>query len=92
MTWAVNPATGTTLTPSGNTATLRSSVAGNYSVTATSVADGSKSASSSVAVSSGGTGVFKAIAGGGSHSLALKNDGTVIGWGNNDYGQITIPK
>jgi hypothetical protein len=25
------------------------------------------------------------------HSLALKSDGTVVGWGNNDYGQITIP-
>ena len=54
VTWAVNSATGTTLTPNGNTVTLRSSVAGNYSVTATSVADGSKNASSSVTVSIGG--------------------------------------
>jgi parallel beta-helix repeat protein len=27
-----------------------------------------------------------AIAGGGSHTIALKNDGTVWAWGNNDYG------
>jgi alpha-tubulin suppressor-like RCC1 family protein len=25
------------------------------------------------------------------HSLALKNDGTVVGWGYNEYGQATIP-
>ena len=25
------------------------------------------------------------------HSLALKADGTVVGWGDNDYGQTTIP-
>ena len=28
-----------------------------------------------------------AIAAGGAHSLALKADGTVVGWGYNDYGQ-----
>ena len=28
-----------------------------------------------------------AVAAGGAHSLALKNDGTVWGWGNNEYGQ-----
>jgi len=32
-----------------------------------------------------------AIAAGVYHSLALKADGTVIGWGNNDFGQITVP-
>jgi hypothetical protein len=32
-----------------------------------------------------------AIAAGYVHSLALKSDGTVIGWGRNDSGQITIP-
>ncbi len=32
-----------------------------------------------------------AIAAGGLHSLALKADGSVIGWGNNDYGQSYIP-
>ena len=96
VTWVVNPASGTTLTPNGNTVTFRSSVAGNYSVTATSVADESKSASASVTVSSGGTGgngAFKAIAAGDSHSLALKNDGTIIGWGSNGSGsgQTTVP-
>ena len=29
-----------------------------------------------------------AIAGGGQHSLALKNDGTVWTWGDNEYGQL----
>ncbi|MBM3274923.1 MAG: hypothetical protein FJZ00_07205, partial [Candidatus Sericytochromatia bacterium] len=28
------------------------------------------------------------VAGGGSHSLALKSDGTVWNWGNNSYGQL----
>ena len=32
-----------------------------------------------------------AIAAGESHSLALKDDGTVVGWGYNGYGQTTIP-
>jgi len=31
------------------------------------------------------------IAAGSSHSLALKDDGTVVGWGSNVDGQITIP-
>ena len=32
-----------------------------------------------------------AIAAGDDHSLALKADGTVVGWGDNFYGEITIP-
>jgi hypothetical protein len=32
-----------------------------------------------------------AIAGGGWHSLALKSDGTLTGWGRTDYGQAYIP-
>jgi len=32
-----------------------------------------------------------AIAAGGSHSLALKADGTVVAWGRNDYGQTNTP-
>jgi hypothetical protein len=31
------------------------------------------------------------IAAGSNHSLALKPDGTVVGWGNNDYGQRDAP-
>jgi len=37
------------------------------------------------------SGVPLAVAGGGAHSLALKADGTVIGWGYNGYGQTTVP-
>jgi len=32
-----------------------------------------------------------AIAAGGQHSVALKTDGTVIAWGNNQYGQTNVP-
>jgi alpha-tubulin suppressor-like RCC1 family protein len=32
-----------------------------------------------------------AIAAGGTHSLALKANGTVVAWGANDYGQTTVP-
>src|SRR5438105_3727730 len=31
------------------------------------------------------------IAAGGEHTLALKNDGSVLGWGLNDSGQTTVP-
>jgi len=31
------------------------------------------------------------VAAGCDHSLALRADGTVVGWGDNSYGQITIP-
>ena len=31
------------------------------------------------------------IAGGGNHSLALKDDGTVVAWGGNEYGQCNVP-
>ena len=34
---------------------------------------------------------FSAIAAGGWHSLALTSDGTVVAWGNNSYGQSTVP-
>ena len=32
-----------------------------------------------------------AISVGEDHALALKDDGTIVGWGNNRYNQITIP-
>ena len=32
-----------------------------------------------------------AIAAGGDHTVALKNDGTVVAWGYNDSGQTTVP-
>ena len=31
------------------------------------------------------------VAGGGSHSAALRNDGTVVAWGYNSYGQTNVP-
>jgi hypothetical protein len=34
---------------------------------------------------------FVAIAAGGAHSLALKADGSILGWGDNSYGQATPP-
>lgn len=33
----------------------------------------------------------KAIAAGGFHGLALLVDGTVVGWGFNDFGQLNVP-
>ena len=39
----------------------------------------------------GGLSNVVAIAAGGYHSLALKSDGTVVGWGDNGYGQTTVP-
>ena len=32
---------------------------------------------------------FIAIAAGWHHNLALKSDGSIVGWGNNNYGQAT---
>ena len=32
------------------------------------------------------------VAAGGEHALALKKDGTVVAWGNNVYGQATVPE
>jgi alpha-tubulin suppressor-like RCC1 family protein len=37
------------------------------------------------------TGVAQ-VAAGYDHSLALKSDGTVWAWGNNNHGQIGLPK
>jgi len=34
---------------------------------------------------------FTAIAAGGSYSLALRSDGTIVGWGADYYGQTTPP-
>ena len=32
-----------------------------------------------------------AIAAGGAHTVALKNDSTVVAWGDNDFGIATVP-
>ncbi|HWR57565.1 MAG TPA: Ig-like domain-containing protein, partial [Thermodesulfovibrionales bacterium] len=34
---------------------------------------------------------FKAIATGNGYTVALKNDGTIVAWGDNYYGQTTVP-
>ena len=34
---------------------------------------------------------FVAVAAGGDHSLALKTDGSLVAWGNNDNGQTDVP-
>jgi len=34
---------------------------------------------------------FVAIAAGWDHSLALRSDGSIVGWGRNDYGQAAPP-
>ncbi|HEY6873260.1 MAG TPA: MBG domain-containing protein [Geobacteraceae bacterium] len=34
---------------------------------------------------------LKAVAGGYYHTVALKNDGTVVAWGDNEYGQCNVP-
>ena len=39
----------------------------------------------------GGLSGVNAISGGSYHSLALKNDGTVVAWGMSDYGISTVP-
>ena len=33
-----------------------------------------------------------AVAGGAWHSLALKSDGTVVAWGDNESGQTNVPQ
>ncbi len=34
---------------------------------------------------------FSVVAAGAYHNLALKNDGTVVAWGDNDWGQSDVP-
>ena len=36
-------------------------------------------------------GTFTAVAGGEYHSLAIRTDGTLAGWGTNNYGQTDVP-
>jgi len=36
-------------------------------------------------------GQLTSVSAGGRHSLGLKADGSIVGWGANDYGQVTVP-
>ncbi|HEX9058737.1 MAG TPA: hypothetical protein VF941_01005, partial [Clostridia bacterium] len=38
------------------------------------------------------SGIYKAIAAGGYHTVALKEDGTVVAWGNKSWDQCSVPK
>ena len=49
---------------------------------------GTKTDSDTPVKVSGLTGIITAIAAGGSHTVALKSNGTVWAWGNNGYGQL----
>ncbi|MHC4332143.1 MAG: hypothetical protein ACYSWW_28970 [Planctomycetota bacterium] len=35
---------------------------------------------------------FTAISAGQAHALALRVDGSIVGWGRNDFGQATVPE
>ncbi|NMD34900.1 MAG: hypothetical protein GYA73_03365 [Planctomycetes bacterium] len=37
------------------------------------------------------SGGFRAVAAGGGHSLGLKADGSIVAWGDNEYGQCKVP-
>ena len=42
-------------------------------------------------IPAGFSGGCKAIAAGGAHSLALRTNGMIFGWGDNTYGQLNVP-
>jgi alpha-tubulin suppressor-like RCC1 family protein len=91
VTWSISDSSIARVNSSGVVTGVK---AGSVTVTATLSSDLSQTSSVVVLVSSGGiteNGDFKAIAAGKAHSLALKNDGIVIAWGDNSYGQSTIP-
>lgn len=81
------------LTGTGPTVMYRApTYAGSFRLTATSLADPSASTSITVIVDPR---LVVQVSGGTDFSLALRNDGTVWSWGNNDWGQLgtggTIP-
>jgi alpha-tubulin suppressor-like RCC1 family protein len=95
-------ATGSSLTLNN----LQMASAGNYTVVVTNNFGGVTSSIAQLFItpiaawgddSSGQTDVpfglsnVVAVAGGGSHSLALRPDGTVVAWGLNSYGAVTVP-
>lgn len=83
VTWSAQHGT---ISGSGNTFSYTTpGSAGTYEVVATSVANPNRSSTARV-----NTEIRRVIqlAAGDRHTLALKNDGTVWAWGNNDYGQL----
>ena len=83
---------GSTATPSSSSArtrpsTLAISISWGSSPTARSPA-GAANDSGQTSVPSG---TYTAIAAGGSHSLGIKSDGTLAGWGSNANGQSSVP-
>jgi alpha-tubulin suppressor-like RCC1 family protein len=61
-----------------------------YFTTGDHVTAWGENSSGQVAVPAGVTNVV-AVSGGAAHSLALLNDGSMIGWGSNSYGQTNVP-
>jgi alpha-tubulin suppressor-like RCC1 family protein len=86
--WAIEaPIIGSLSSTTGNTVLYQapsSSVGRVVRITASSVQDGSKSKTIFVSVNP----VKASISASGSHSLALKSDGTMLSWGNDNYGQL----
>jgi len=65
------------------TSSTQVTVTFNEGVDHSSVTSGSFTLSSAVGI--------KAIAAGGAYTVALKNDGTVVAWGDNSFGQTMVP-
>ena len=88
VTWSLDPdAVGTLSSTTGNTATYqapKSSTGRIVRVTATSAQDVSVKRTILVSVNPRQS----SMSGGPAHSLALKNDGTLLAWGNNLDGQL----
>jgi alpha-tubulin suppressor-like RCC1 family protein len=88
VTWAIEAGgVGSLSSTTGNTVLYQapsSSVGRVVRITASNVQDGTKSKTIFVSVNP----VKASISAGSNHSLALKSDGTMLSWGDNDDGQL----